>query len=442
MRTRRSVAATLPLLGLAILSLHLGATAANAQVVAKMTGAVLDETGAPLKGAKVFARDEATNNVVRPAVTSAKGRFTYASLPPARYVLWAELEGYMMVRMVVTLTGSKGDRSVQTYFFDDKQVADKAVKVNATGDIGTLIKNEFEFTMTTPDKFTAVTNKLYAEFKGVGEAEGGSGEAAAAPAAPTEQSNLVKGMDHIASGNYGAAIPFLTLAIGETKDAKDLLEAHYQLGKASFETGAHDAAEVQLKKVKELDPTRPGASFYLALIYNAKGMKKEALAEMETELALSPDSESVLQNLAGLYVETGQPERAVETYESIIESDPENFEAYQSLAQLYKDMGDRKKEAEVYQRMGDKDPSGTSLYNLGNLAFNQDDREKARFYYERVIEKNPKHAMAHYQLAYTLIGLGDIKGAVTHLEEFAKLSPKDPKAPEAIETAKALKSTL
>jgi tetratricopeptide (TPR) repeat protein len=439
MRSRRSVAAAFLLT--AVAALAAGATDAAAQV-AKMTGVVVDDEGNPLKGVKVYVKDVATNNVVRPAVTTTKGRFTYTSLPPAKYVLWPELEGYVTARLVVTLTGAKGDKSVQHYFFDAKQEFDKAIRVNATGDIGTLVRNEFEFTMTTPDKHTAVTNKLYAEYRGTEEGEGGEAEKAPPAAAPAEKTNLDKGMDQIANANYAAAIPFLTLAADEVKDAKDQIEVQYQLGKASVEVGNMDAAETHLKKVQEMDPTRPGTSFYLARIYNEKGMKQEALAEMEREAALSPDSEAVLQNLATLYIETAQQARAIETLESLIEMNPESFEAYQSLARIHKDAGDRKKEAEVYQRMGDKDPSGQSLYNLGNLAFNQDDREKAKFYYERVIEKNPKHAMAHYQLAYTLIGLGDISGAVSHLETFAKLSPKDPKAAEAIETAKALKGTL
>ncbi len=440
MRSPRTVAAVMVLSGLAVFLSS--ATTASAQVVAKMTGVVQDEAGNPIQGAKVYVKDVSTNNVVRPAVTSAKGRFTYTSLPPDRYILWAEKEGYLVVRMVVTLTGSRGEKSAQTYFFDEEQVFDTAIKVNATGDVGTMIKNEFDFTLTTPDKHTAVTNKLYAEYRGEeagGAAEGGE---AAPAAAPVEKSNLEKGMDLIANESYGPASPFLTLAVEETTKPDDLVEVHYQLGKASLETKSLDAAETSLKKARELDPTKPGVGFNLARVYNEKGMKQEALAEMERELALSPDSEAVLQNLAIFYVEAGQPGRAIETYESLIEANPDNFEPYQALAKIHKDAGDRKKEAEVYQRMGDKDPSGTSFYNLGNLAFNNDDREKARFYYERVLEKNPKHAQAHYQLAYTLIGLGDIPGAVSHLEEFTRLSPKDPRAAEASETAKALKSTL
>jgi len=442
MRSPRSVAAILVLSGLAVLLSS--ATTASAQVVAKMTGVVQDEAGTPLKGAKVYVKDISTNNVVRPAVTSAKGRFTYTSLPPDRYILWAEMEGYLMVCLVVSLTGARGDKSLQTYFYDEKQEFDDVVKVNATGDVGTLTRNEFEFTMTTPDKHTAVTNKLYAEFRGASEggaAEGGEAAPAAA-AAPVEKSNLEKGMDLIANESYGPAIPFLTLAVEETKKPEDLVEVHYQLGKASLETGSLDAAEASLKKAREMDPTKPGVSFFLARVYNKKGMNQEALVEMERELALSPDSEAVLKNLANFYMEAGQSDRAIDTYEALIEMNPDNFEPYQALAKIYKDAGDRQKEAEIYQRMGDKDPSGQAFYNLGNLAFNKDDREKARFYYERVLEKNPKHAQAHYQLAYTLIGLGDIPGAVSHLEEFAKLSPKDPKTPEAVSTAKALKETL
>lgn len=421
----------------ALVALLAGSTHASAQVVAKMTGVVLDEEGNPLKGAKVYVKDVTTNNVVRPAVTSKEGKFTYTSLPPKTYIFWAELEGYMLARIVVRLTGGDGSRQEQYYFYDDKQDFKDEVRVIPTSSF--LSRNEFEFTMTTPDKHTALVNRLYAEYKGE-DATGG--EAAAADPAATEKNNYMKGMDLVGSGDLQAAVPFLKLAIDETDDAERICESRYQIGKALLEGGDLDGALASLLEAQKTDPTKGGVAFYLARVYNEKGMKAEATEQLELELALNPDSEAVLQNLAGFYADTGETEKAIETYEGIIAMNAENFEAYQQLAALYKTAGNREMEAKVYARMGDKDPTGTSFYNLGNIAFNADDREKAKFYYERVIEKNPRHAMAHYQLANTLLGMGDIAGAATHFEQFAKLAPKDPRAAEAQSTASALKEML
>lgn len=421
-----------------LVSLLLAVTPASAQIVGKITFSVVDDQGNPLKGAKVYVKDAATNVAPRPGRTNAKGRITYTSMAPGSYIFWAELDGYMMAREVATITTPNGKKSVQTYFFDAKQVFDKPVHTMATGGI-TQAANDVELLMTTPDKHTAVVNKLYAEFQGL-DTEG-SGEAAK-PEAPKEKSNRDKGMEFMANENYGAAIPFLKLAADEVKDDQDLTEVNYQLGKAMVETNDLTGAEAALKKAQELDPTKPGVSFYLARIYNEQGRKEDAIKELEQELQISPGTDTVLQNLAGLYKDTGQTQKAIDTYEGLIAANPENFEAYQALANLYKEAGDRQKEEEVYKRMGDKDPTGQSFYNLGNIAFNKDDREKAKFYYERVLEKNPKHAMAHYQLANTLLGMGDLKGAVEHFEAFAKLKPNDPKAAEARNTAKALKEML
>jgi superkiller protein 3 len=383
-----------------------------------MTGVVVDEEGNPLQGARVYLKNVSTNNVVRPAKTSKKGRFTYTSLPPARYIFWAELEGYMMARLVVTLTGGTGNSQVQTYFYDEEQDFKDVIRTLATGGTLSQVKNEFEFTMTTPDKHTAVVNRLHALFSGLTEEEA---DAAAAPPAPREKTNFEKGKDFLAEGNNAAAIPHLTLAVQETEDPEELLEVHYELGRAALESGDLDTAESSLKMAKELDATKPGVCFHLARVFNEKGMKTEAVQALEQELDLSPDSEVVLQNLAALYFDTGRSEKAIEMYEALVEVNPEDYESFQALAAIYKEAGDRQKEAEIYERMGDSDPSGQSLYNLGNLAFNEDDREKAKFYYQRVIDKNPEHAMA---------------------QSFARLKPKDPRAEEARTTANALKEML
>lgn len=440
MNARKHPLTVLLLCGMAVLILS--TSLSPAQVVAKMKGKVVDGEGNPIKGAKVYAKDVSTNVATTPALTSKKGSFLYTSLPPGGYVIWAEKEGYMMAKLLVRITGGDGSVSEMDFYYDDKQDFDKnTVRVFPTGGTLSLVKNEFEITLATEENHTAVVNRLYAEARGGGEATEAEEKK---PAAPPKKTNFQKAEEMIAAGNEAAATGFLKLALegNEINDPDMLTEAHYMLGKASLDQGDLDTAETSLLKARELDPEKSGVSFHLARVYYEKGMSEEATAELEKERALSPDSEAVLQNLAGFYAETGETEKAISTYEEIIELNPENFEAYQQLAALYKEAGDRDKEAEVYARMGDKDPTGQSLYNLGNLAFNADDREKAKFYYEKVIEKNPEHAMAHYQLANTLLGLGDIAGAVSHFETFAKLKPKDPKAAEAKSTAAALKEMI
>jgi Flp pilus assembly protein TadD len=58
--------------------------------------------------------------------------------------------------------------------------------------------------------------------------------------------------------------------------------------------------------------------------------------------------------------------------------------------------------------------------------------EEAREHLERVVEKRPKHAEAHYALAVVLRdGENDLVGADRHFREYLKLQPDGPHADEA-----------
>jgi len=141
-------------------------------------------------------------------------------------------------------------------------------------------------------------------------------------------------------------------------------------------------------------------------------------------------------------VDTQQSDKAITVYEEMIVADPDDLDSYAALANLYKVAGDRAKEEDMYKRLGDKDPTGNSLYNLGNLAFNRNESDKASVYYKQVLQKNPQHSMSHLQLGKTLVSLGDFAGAVSHFETFLKLSPKAAQAEEARQMIAELKKIM
>jgi Flp pilus assembly protein TadD len=294
------------------------------------------------------------------------------------------------------------------------------------------VKQRSDFILTTPDKHKATVDRLYAEYKGgkpeEGAPAGGTVPGAAAAPEQAKKDSWEQAIEKLEQKDYAGAIPLLKTA---TEEKPDDVDVYYQLGRAGVETENYAEAEPALKKAKQLDPTKPGVSFQLARLYDKKGRKVQALQALEEEKALSPDSEAVLDNLGRIYSETGQNDKAAEVLESLIASHPDHLDSYATLANVYKATGDKAKEEDVYQRLGARDPKGDALYNLGNLAFNRNEPDKASVYYKQVLEKNPNHPRAHLQLAYTMVNLGDFPGAISHFESFLKLSPKDDKAAEA-----------
>src|SRR5262245_434274 len=89
-----------------ILTLHLGlALPVRAQVATEViTGFVTDAQGGVLPGVTITVRN-AESGVTRTIVTEADGRYRLGGLPPGRYNLTAELQGFANVDVKdVTLT--------------------------------------------------------------------------------------------------------------------------------------------------------------------------------------------------------------------------------------------------------------------------------------------------------------------------------------------------
>ena len=79
-------------------------TPAAAQTAATISGVVLDQTGAPLPGVTVTAKNGATG-LARTVTTGPGGRYVIAQLPPGEYELRAEMGGFKPhVRPDVLLT--------------------------------------------------------------------------------------------------------------------------------------------------------------------------------------------------------------------------------------------------------------------------------------------------------------------------------------------------
>lgn len=72
------------------------ATSASAQTGAAITGTVTDDQGLPLPGVTVVVRN-ADSGVVRDSVTEADGSYRVPGLPPGRYGITAELQGFAAI---------------------------------------------------------------------------------------------------------------------------------------------------------------------------------------------------------------------------------------------------------------------------------------------------------------------------------------------------------
>src|SRR5262245_50680311 len=83
--------------GWAVLALALMTGSASAQEAGQIVGAVHDQTGAVVPGAKVTAT-EAGTGLVRTALSGSDGSFVLPNLRPTGYIISTEASGFRMFR--------------------------------------------------------------------------------------------------------------------------------------------------------------------------------------------------------------------------------------------------------------------------------------------------------------------------------------------------------
>ncbi len=421
-------------------------------------GSVVDDQGAPLAGATITFFMKQKNLHAQPVKTNKKGRYSHNFLAVGLYEMRAKLEGHKMVRISALTARGDGTRVTDdTYFVGSKQeVHEVSVVPQSRSDVTTKAKCVVDFIVVPADSHFAASKKLQAEKlamegkplpegasppEGGSTPEGGAAPAAGRPAAPPSPAPArrtpiddLRGL--IEASDHAAAVPKARELV-ETDPAN--AEAHALLGEALMRTEDLPGAEQALKKALELDPARAGVNFNLGFVYVKKGRIAQAIPHFETELELNPDTTAIMENLGKAYSDTDQHAKAIATYEKLLAIDPEKVDYYGMLADAHRAAGNLAKELEVYQRMGEKDPSGDAFYTLGNLMFNKSEMVKAADAYKKALQQSPNNAQAHYQLGLAYVNLGRFKEAVTELETFVKLSPKDPKAAEARSLAAELR---
>jgi tetratricopeptide (TPR) repeat protein len=404
-------------------------------------GTVVDDQGNPLAGVTITFKELQRNRDAQPVKTSKRGKYAHNVLEVSpHWEIRAVLEGHKIVQITALTTTGSGERVTNdTYMVGSDQGLHKVnIVPQSRSDATSKGRCVIDFVMAPDDRYNEAYNRLKQEklAKEGKAAEPAAGEAAppaaAAPAAPAPAAPARDPVDACrnayASRDYATAVEPCRKAVA---DKADSAEAQLYLGASLLHADNVPEAEPFLKKALELDSSLTGVNFEMAMLYVKKGRLMQAIPHMEKELEANPQSESILQNLAKLYADTQQVDKAAAAYEQLITLAPDKLENYGLLADAYKQSGATDKEMEVYKRMGEQDPSGRAFYNLGNIMFNKNEMDKAADAYRKAIEQAPEHADAHYQLGMSLVNLGKFKEAVSELDTFVKLKPKDPRAAEA-----------
>lgn len=306
-------------------------------------------------------------------------------------------------------------------------------------------------------------------------------EAAAAPAAAPPQTSFTpaeklfnEGVEAYKADDFETAKTKFNEAL---KLNPDMPFAHLALGSYYFETGDYQAALDSATKAVELDPQSVRGHRIIYECYQALGNKEEAakeakvLAEIDKStdavaivfnegvtayrvgdkktakenflraLEMDPNLTAALSALTIVYLQEGSWTEAAEMSERLLAIEPDNKKALRMRWDAYREAGNAEKEREAFTALAAVDPEvlANDIFNQGARQFEDNQVDQAQASFEKVLEINPNHARAHYQLGLCLVSKGDSAGARMHLEKFIELAPEDPEAESARQMLSYLK---
>ncbi|HSK08361.1 MAG TPA: tetratricopeptide repeat protein [Vicinamibacterales bacterium] len=165
-----------------------------------------------------------------------------------------------------------------------------------------------------------------------------------------------------------------------------------------------------------------------------------ALAKFNEAVALLPTCYDCYYNIGYAHAQKKDYDKAEEAFKKALELKPDYIEAYNGLATVYnaeKRFADAQaasqKAAELASAGGAPGGGGSvdALYNQGVISWNAGKAEEAKAHFEKVVEMNPTHADAHYQLAMCHVNLGNLGEAVTFFEKYLSIAPEGQYAAQA-----------
>jgi tetratricopeptide (TPR) repeat protein len=275
------------------------------------------------------------------------------------------------------------------------------------------------------------------------------------------------------SGDLEGAIEKFRQALGENPD---LESAHASLVRIYLEREQWEEAVASGERLAELRPDDKAALLALYDAYWGAGDRGGAVAMMEKLKSLGAEREvgARVFNEGVAAVKESDLERARERFEAALALDENLYQAHRPLAQIYSGRGDWESALVHAEALLEKEPTDgrahviryKSLRNLGRMEAADEALRELResspeasleiFFEEgleefasgqsglalesfrRVLEIDPDHPRAHYQVGLSYASLGENDRARAALQRFVELAPDDPEVASAREMIRYL----
>lgn len=239
---------------------------------------------------------------------------------------------------------------------------------------------------------------------------------------------------YLRSENYEEAIAstqrFIELEGADVSSYRVLYDAYTALGRKAEAQEA--LAAVQISGT----PEETAVMLYNEGVRAVRvGDQATAEARFLEALELDPTSMLIVKGLVLIYGNTTSWEKAVHYAESYLASEPGDATVLRVRWNAYRMLGDAEKLEVAQREFAVLDPGAVAeaLFAQGLDLFAANDVAAAIAEFEAVLQLQPDHALAHYQLGLCAIGQGENPKAEMHLERFLELAPEHPEAATARE---------
>ena len=243
-------------------------------------------------------------------------------------------------------------------------------------------------------------------------------------------------------GSTRAAEPYLKLAslqmeAGDVEDAEvnvkrvleidpDVVDARLRLGDLLTEKGRLTQAAMHYRKILEADRSHPEAHIGLGLLLRRQQQTERAIQHFQKSLELDPQSVEAHLNLGSTMLALGRLERAEHYFRRLLLLEQGMADPYLNLGVIAARQGRSEEAITAFQQaIVRKLDFVEAYYNLGLEQARLGRRRKALAAFQQVVRLQPSHASAHYNLGVAQAGKGDLPIAIASFSRAVQLNPSD-----------------
>jgi tetratricopeptide (TPR) repeat protein len=217
----------------------------------------------------------------------------------------------------------------------------------------------------------------------------------------------------VQNGNVERGIDALDYAI---KLDPENARYHVMQGKYSLILKRYQDAINHLNNGLKRDVFYPEAYFFKGLVYKESNQTDKAISNLTTATEQDPTWDAPFEILGDIYADK-KDNLCLKYYDNAVKANSKNTSAILQKAYFLRSIGKLKEAEAIYENLVLQSPQNAdAIYNLGVIAYDQKQYDKALKKLQICIQVDPKHALAYYMIGKTQLALGNKPSAKNAFE--------------------------